>query len=249
MIGFVLICFHLILKKTNYILFGNKKVCDVPIFINQEQITRVYETKFLGVIIQDTLKWNSHINMIRTKVSKSIGIINKAKNLLSTSHLKLLYQTLTEPYLSYCCVIWASPCKNTALETIHLLQKRYVRLISYAMFGAHSKPLFYKLDILNIYDLCRYQILLFVFKSINCLLPSRYTNYFTFTKEMYRYQTRSSKDRKLLTATAQRSARINTLASRGPKCWNSLPTTIRSSLSQRTFKTSVKAHFLSQYID
>ena len=75
------------------------------------------------------------------------------------------------------------------------------------------------------------------------------TNYFTLAKEMYRYQTRSSKDRKLLTATAQRSARINTLASRGPKCWNSLPTTIRSSLSQRTFKTSVKAHFLSQYID
>ena len=176
-------------------------------------------------------------------------IINKAKYLLSTSHLKLLYQTLIEPYLSYCCVIWANSHKTTALEPIHLLQKRYVRVISQAKFGAHSKPLFHKLNILNIYDLCRYQILLFVFKSMNCLLPSRYSNYFTLAKEMHTYQTRSSKDHKLYTITAQRSARINTLASRGPKCWNSLPTAIRSLLSQHTFKTSVKAHLLSQYVN
>ena len=87
------------------------------------------------------------------------------------------------------------------------------------------------------------KFLLFVFKSINSLLPSRYTNYFTLAKEMYSYQTRGSKDHKLYTVTAQRSARINTLASRGPKYWNSLPTTIRASLSHHTFKASVKAYF------
>ena len=32
------------IKKTNYMLFGNKKLCDVPISINKENITRVCQT-------------------------------------------------------------------------------------------------------------------------------------------------------------------------------------------------------------
>ena len=46
-------------KKTNYILFGNKKPPDISLLINNEKLMRVYETKFLGVIIQANLKWNT----------------------------------------------------------------------------------------------------------------------------------------------------------------------------------------------
>ena len=48
------------LKKTNYILFGNKKMPDTCIKLNNEAISRVYQTKFLGVLIQANLKWNEH---------------------------------------------------------------------------------------------------------------------------------------------------------------------------------------------
>ena len=65
---------------------------DIAISINRENITRVYETKFLGIIIQANLKWNIHIGMIKNKIAKSIGVINKAKYLLTSLHLKLLYQ-------------------------------------------------------------------------------------------------------------------------------------------------------------
>ena len=34
-------------------------------------------TKFLGVIINNKLKWNGHIIYIKNKISKSIGIIVK----------------------------------------------------------------------------------------------------------------------------------------------------------------------------
>lgn len=125
--------------------------------------------------------------MIKNKISKSLGIMNKVKYILSTAHLKLLYQTLVEPYLNYCCIVWASPEKSTALEFLHKLQKRATRIIKYAMYREHSKPLFKQLNILNIYDLCRLQTVTFVFKFFNCLLPSRYTTYFTKTNEMYHY--------------------------------------------------------------
>jgi len=50
--------------KTNYIIFGNKKVADISISINNEMIARTYEAKFLGIIMQANLKWNTHIVQI-----------------------------------------------------------------------------------------------------------------------------------------------------------------------------------------
>jgi len=50
---------------------------------------------------------------------------------------------------------------------------------------AHTKPLFYKLNILNIYDLCLFQILRFVCKSINGILANQYNNYFVSLSEIH----------------------------------------------------------------
>ena len=47
-------------------------------------IARTYETKFLGILIQANLKWNTHIVQLKNKISKSIGIINEVKSLLAT---------------------------------------------------------------------------------------------------------------------------------------------------------------------
>lgn len=236
------------IKKTNYILFGNKKLNDIPLAINKEIITRVYETKFLGILIQSTLKWDSHICLLKNKISKSIGIINKAKNILGTAHLKILYHSLIEPYLNYCSIVWGNPEKTTALETLHKLQKRAIRLILYAEYRAHTKPLFSKLNILNIYDIIRTQILTFVYKSYNSLLPIKYSNYFTRPNEIHHYATRSAKNFSLYRITAQKSCRINTLASRGPKYWNLLPIIVKTASPLSSFKSKLREHLISQYL-
>ena len=51
---------------------------DLDLKINGINIGRVYECKFLGLIIDDKLNWKSHIKVIATKAAKTIGIINKA---------------------------------------------------------------------------------------------------------------------------------------------------------------------------
>jgi len=235
------------IKKTNYILFGNKKLLDISLFINNEKLTRVYETKFLGIIIQSNLKWNTHIALLKNKISKTIGILCKVKNVLGTAHLKVLYQSLIEPYLNYCCIIWASPETNVNLESLHKLQKQATRIILFANYRAHSKPLFFKLKLLNIYDLCKSQILSFVYKSCNHLLALKYTNYFTFAKEKHQYATRSSEDCNLFRTSAYKLCRVNALVNRGPKYWNLLPHSLKSASSIGLFKRSLKEHLLASY--
>ena len=45
------------------------------ISIRNNAIDEVKSTKFLGVIIDDKLKWIEHIQYIKNKISKSIGIL------------------------------------------------------------------------------------------------------------------------------------------------------------------------------
>jgi len=234
------------LKKTNYIIFGNKKQPDISITINGEKISRVFQTKFLGIIIQADLKWTTHINILVNKISKTIGIINKIKYVLTTAHLKLLYLSLVEPYLNYCCVVWASPVKSNSLESLYKLQKRAVRVISFAKYRDHSKPLFHRLDILNIYLLCLSQILTFVYKSLNSLLPSHCTNYFIKTADVHSYKTRGH-EYDLYLINAHKKCRINSLTFRGPKYWKLLPSYIKNAPSLSIFKRHLKKHLLSEF--
>lgn len=84
-------------------MFGNHNaMSDQSISIDGTQVKIVNETKFLGVIIDSKLSWKPHVRHIKTKISKSLSIINKAKLYLDRNALRTLYCTLVLIYLTYC---------------------------------------------------------------------------------------------------------------------------------------------------
>ena len=77
------------------------------LFIDDNVIAKVHSSKFLGIIIDQKLKWQEHLNAVANKVSKSLGEIYKMKNILPMSILPMLYSTLILPYYQYCNMVWA----------------------------------------------------------------------------------------------------------------------------------------------
>ena len=110
-------------SKTNYILFGNRKVhSDLDIKIYNNKITRVSETKFLGVWIDEKLNWKKHVECVKRNMSRVVGIIYRARHILGTETLLTLYYSLFLPILSYCCEIWGITYTST-IHCIEILQK------------------------------------------------------------------------------------------------------------------------------
>ena len=89
-------------KKSNFVLFGNRsKRCydnTFQILIEGNSLGQVSNTKFLGVYIDEDLNWKYHTQQISLKASKSIGVLNRVKNILSPDLLQMLYYTIIQPY-------------------------------------------------------------------------------------------------------------------------------------------------------
>ena len=94
-----------------------------PIVIDGNPIIYTNNTKFLGIIIDHKLNWSDHISYIKNKISISIGIINKTRNLLDKNTLINLYFTFIYPYLIYCIDIWGNT-NDTHLNPIILFIKK-----------------------------------------------------------------------------------------------------------------------------
>jgi hypothetical protein len=131
------------IDKTNYIIFQSKQkkiTQDLSLSIDDKLITRKQQVKFLGVLLDENLSWKPHINYVCNKISKSVGVIYRARFNLSPSTKLSLYYTLIYPYLNYCNIVWSSTYV-TNLKRILILQKRIVRLDKYWFFCSYCSAL------------------------------------------------------------------------------------------------------------
>ena len=79
--------------------------------------------KLLGVQLDETLSFKTHIETTSKKISKSIYCISRAKNLLSNKSLKSLYFALVHPHLLYCINIYSCAAPLN-LKRLVILQKK-----------------------------------------------------------------------------------------------------------------------------
>jgi Reverse transcriptase (RNA-dependent DNA polymerase) len=106
---------------------------------------RVYKT--LGINFDETLSLNAHVDYLMGKLSKSLFMINRVKNVLPLSALRSIYFALFHSHLLYCPTI-LSCTSNKNIEKIAKMQKKAIRVISNAGYNAHTAPLFTSLGIM-----------------------------------------------------------------------------------------------------
>ena len=80
-------------------------------------------TKFLGVILDESLSWKPRFSQVAREISKSVGVIRKLSSCLTKPALSTLYYSLVYSYLQLYISVWSLTCP-THLRRIVLLQKR-----------------------------------------------------------------------------------------------------------------------------
>ena len=89
--------------KTNYMIFTNANIeqINMKFTITNTTTTQTKYGKFLGVLIDEELKWDEHIKIAKQKINRSFFAINQTEHILQRKHIITLYYSLVYPYLTY----------------------------------------------------------------------------------------------------------------------------------------------------
>ena len=223
--------------KTYAMLISNRRndTSNLEISLGNRTLQLKKEYLYLGVHLDDNLRFNLHINHICNKISKNIGILLKLRHCVPLCTLKNLYYCFIYPYLNYGICIWGVTFQ-THLKKLETLHKRVIRIINCAAFLAHTNQLFIENKILKLNDICLYNLCVYAYKHYDDYLgsPSTYD-----LRRVNVLQTTSHR----LTITQHCTSYAS------PRSFNDLPVEIRSLNSFPRFRKSLRNHLISTYIE
>ena len=208
------------LKKTHFTVFRKSRrriELKEDLIIDNEKIDLVNHTRFLGVMLDQHLTFETHVKYIKGKISRGIGILCKARKYIKESSLLTLYYAFIYPYFTYCNTVWGNTY-SSFLEPLAKLQKRAIRIICGARKYDHTYPLFQQLSILSIKNLYVYSAQIFLYKYCRQSIPIIFSGFFTTNENIHNHYTRQTNQ--LHTQLAKSSQRSRTLRYSGVKINN-----------------------------
>ena len=217
------------------------------LLIEDIHIKREHVTKFLGVFIDENLSWKQHIEILSSKISKSIGILYKSRDVLSRQFLKQLYFSFIRSYVNYANIAWASNSKSK-LERLYRCQKHPARVIYHKDLYTHASPLLNDMKGLNVFKLNIFNILCFMYQCKQNLNPPVFRNSFTHrTKTKYVLRNESSIQEPLCRTNFSQYC----IPYRGSNLWNKIviSLTFSDSYSLQAFKCELNRFLLSEELN
>ena len=232
-------------SKTHYMVFhrARRKIYHEDIILSNNILQQAHYTKFLGIIIDDKLKWANHISYIKNKIAKGMGILLKARKVLKIQVLLQLYHSFVFPYLIYCSEVWGT-ASDIHIQPLIILQKKIVRIISFSRYNSPTKLLFQQYNILPFKKLVFHRLGLQLYKYEFSIIPIALRSLFTKNSSIHNYNTRNSN--KLRPALARHAYRDKDFRFISVHVWNYICDNVRINVSFPSFKKSLKCFILSE---
>lgn len=235
------------LKKTKFMLFGNRKNYNsAQLSIDSMIIERVHQNVFLGVVIDEKISWKPHISYLRTKIAKCVGVMRRASQALDHNALVTLYHSFVMSYLNYCVEVWGN-CYKTNLLPLISLQKKAIRIVHKRKYNDHTNPLFLKSSDLKLLDLVNYKTAQIMFRASKKSLPSNIQKLFNDRDAHHTHNLRGSN--KLYQPKVRTTLKSMCISVRGVLLWNGLAEELKGSSTIIQFKKMFKRNVMIQYLE
>ena len=109
--------------------YANENDKSRAIFINGQKITKVNHAKFLGVVIDEKLSWDDHIQYLIKKLRSIIGALCRIRHSIPVGLYKKIYGALFESHLTYGITVWGVALKDKPIDKLFITQKHCVRIL------------------------------------------------------------------------------------------------------------------------
>ena len=236
--------------KTKYMIFTPKltkyKNLSITVKLDDDsEIERVGEYKYLGLVIDDKLTWKSHLKFLKSKLSRSLGILYKLRYLLDKSVLLTILHSLFLSHLQYGILCWAR-CTASEMKPIQILLNKAIRCINFCHPQDSVHNFLFQDKILTVDDIFKMELAKFMHNYKNGNLPSSFKHYFLKLNSHHNHQTRATKCNYFI-PRKNTSKGLKSLSYLGPRLWSEIPDSIRDKRSVQCFGFAYKKFLLLNY--
>lgn len=191
-------------NKTNYICFFNSKKsapndcfsikyhqCNNSTNCDCSKMVRVQSAKYLGLIIDERLRFTEHINKLSKKIKQCSYIFYRTRNIVSTEFLKMMYFGIIHSSITYAAFAWGGTY-DSHLHPVEISQKLILKIMYRKSRLYPTEQLYVETKMLNISQIINIQIAKFFIKRQD-LLHKQVPPHNTRTPNVFTIPHKSSK--------------------------------------------------------
>ena len=141
--------------KTKFMLFSNSRTranSENKIELTGIEIEKVENYKYLGCIIDNNLKWSTHIKNIRIKLSQMVPTIYGIRDKISEKNKTLMYNALIKPRLEYAAEVYGKTTEAN-LKSLQTSQNKTIRILYNKRRTENVEHLLHEKNILKVEDI------------------------------------------------------------------------------------------------
>jgi len=134
------------------------------------EIERVETMKYLGIIIDDKLRFKAHCDYMLKKIGKKTSFLNRIGNFISAYTRCIIYKTIIAPHFEYCATLLID-MGETQLNQLQIAQNRAMRVILHCDRYTKVERMRDALQFMSIRQRLYYNVCIFIFKILRNMLP------------------------------------------------------------------------------
>ena len=164
-------------SKTTFLhISKTRQKYNLNIKLGDSKLQESEQISFLGVIIDNKLKFNGHYEKVYKKAKNGLNGLILMKNKLNKAAKLNIYHSLIHSHFIYGALLWIQNITKTQLKTLQTIQKKAIRIIFNEKYNAHTSNLFRTSRITKVENIFEKESILLIYKYRNNNLPTEIKN-------------------------------------------------------------------------
>lgn len=228
-------------KTKCMIIYRNKidENVEINVNIDGKMIERVNYIKYLGFLIDDKLNMHEQITRTTKKIASKINFLKRSSRKLTYETRILIYNAIVLPHFNYCSTLYIM-CTKEQIKKLQKLQSRAMRIIIRCEYRTPRKNMLEVLNWLSVTQLIVYNVLLFMYKIKNNLVPQYIITKINRNIDITNRNTRQQNEFRIPLHRFENTK--NNVIYKGIKMFNEMPNEIKNAETLNLFKLKCKQY-------
>ena len=232
--------------KTNFILFHTINKPIPPnlneIVTNNMTINRLKSFQYLGLTLDETLRFNDHVDFLSSSLIKYFGIFNKVKYRITNKLARELYFAFIYSTIKYGIEVYGR-CSAQNANKVQVMQNKLLNLLLRKHRMSPTDEINENMDLLKVSDIYECNLLTFVNDIMMKMCPDSMQQYYQKRRNIYDVRVKNQ----LIVPQVRMSVGDRAVRVAGATLWNNMHKDMTHYRLRKWFKGRLIKHYIAKY--